>query len=74
MAVVGEKLPRSMKAVVTHRPGDYRLEEAPVPQAGPGEMVVKILAAGICAGDAKCFDGAPYFGAMEPQNCTPIRR
>ena len=26
-----------------------------------GEVLVKTLAVGICAGDAKCYAGAPYF-------------
>ena len=34
-------LPESMKAVVTHGPQDYRLEEVPVPQIGPGEVLVR---------------------------------
>ena len=28
---------------------------------GPGEVLVRVLGAGICAGDAKCFSGAPLF-------------
>ena len=54
-----ESLPRTMRAVVCHAPEDYRLEEKPTPQAGPGEVVVRIDAAGICASDVKCFTGAP---------------
>lgn len=42
-------------------PGDYRIEERPIPEIGEGDVLVKILAVGICAGDAKCFAGAPYF-------------
>ena len=41
--------------------GDYRVEEVGVPEVGEGELLVKVLAVGICAGDAKCFAGAPYF-------------
>ncbi len=40
---------------------DYRLEEVSVPEIGEQEILVKVLAVGICAGDAKCFAGAPYF-------------
>lgn len=50
-----------MRAVVCHGPEDYRLEEVPTPRAGPGEVVVKIEAAGICASDVKCYVGAPMF-------------
>jgi threonine dehydrogenase-like Zn-dependent dehydrogenase len=50
-----------MKALVAHAPGDYRLEEIPVPRAGKGEIVIKVEACGICAGDLKAFHGAPSF-------------
>ena len=42
-------------------PGDYRVEVCAVPEVGEGEVLVKTLAVGICAGDAKCYAGAPYF-------------
>ena len=54
-------LPRTMAAVVCHGPRDYRLEEVPVPRSGPGEVVVEVLAVGICASDVKCWDGADLF-------------
>lgn len=31
-----------MRAVVMHGPKDYRLENVPIPKAGPGEVIVKI--------------------------------
>ena len=40
---------------------DYRYEEVPVPEPGPGEVLVKVEAVGICAGDAKTYDGATRF-------------
>jgi threonine dehydrogenase-like Zn-dependent dehydrogenase len=46
-----------MHALVSYAPGDYRYEEVPKPQAGPGELVLKVLACGICAGDVKAFHG-----------------
>ncbi|HHX43637.1 MAG TPA: alcohol dehydrogenase catalytic domain-containing protein [Chloroflexi bacterium] len=58
---MGLNLPETMRAVVCHGPRDYRLESVPTPTAGPGEVVVRVLAAGICAGDAKCYAGAPLF-------------
>ena len=66
--MIEEKIPKTMKAVVTHGPGDYRMEEVPVPRAEPGEVVVKVLAAGICAGDAKCYAGAPLFWGDETKS------
>ena len=55
------ELPKKMKAVVAYAPGDYRLEEVDTPKAGPGEIVIKVEACGICAGDLKAYDGAPSF-------------
>lgn len=52
---------KMMKALVAHAPGDYRLESVPVPVAGKGELVVKVEACGICAGDLKSYHGAPSF-------------
>jgi threonine dehydrogenase-like Zn-dependent dehydrogenase len=54
-------LPRTMRAVMCRGPEDYRLEEAPVPIAGPGEVVIRVDAAGVCASDVKCYTGAPMF-------------
>lgn len=61
MPAYGSHLPRTMKAVVTYGPRDYRLEEMPVPQAGPGEVVIKVDHSGVCASDVKCYFGAHHF-------------
>ena len=62
---LGQDLPSTMKAVVCHAPEDYRLEEVPTPRAGPGEVVIRLDACGVCASDAKCFSGAPLFWGDE---------
>lgn len=54
-----------MKAVVCHGPKDYRLEEVPTPVPGPGEVVIRVEAVGICASDIKCYMGAPLFWGDE---------
>lgn len=54
-------LPEKMKAIVAYAPGDYRYEEVDVPRAGEGEMILKIEACGVCAGDTKAYGGAPSF-------------
>ncbi len=54
-----------MQAVVCHGPGDYRLEQLPVPAAGPGEALVRVDAVGICASDLKCYHGAAKFWGDE---------
>ena len=40
-----------MKAAVYHNNSDIRIEEQPVPEIGPGEMLVRIAASGICGSD-----------------------
>jgi len=68
-----EDLPQTMQAVMCYGPRDYRLEEVPVPRIGPGEVLVRVLGAGICAGDAKCYAGAPLFWGDERRQgyCQP---
>jgi len=51
----------SMQAVVCHAPRDYRIEDVPVPEPGPGELLIEVEAAGICASDMKCWLGGPLF-------------
>ena len=46
-----------MKAAVVYGKDDIRIEEYSTPQAGAGEMVVKIKASGICATDVKTLLG-----------------
>lgn len=50
-----------MKAIVMHGPRDYRLEEVARPVAGPGEIVIRPGAVGICGSDIKCYTGAGLF-------------
>jgi erythritol/L-threitol dehydrogenase len=60
-SVAQGKLPETMRAVVAYAPGDYRLETVPVPRAGADEIIVKVEACGICAGDIKSYVGAESF-------------
>lgn len=53
----------TVEAVVMHGPGDYRLEQVPVPEPGPGEALVRVEAVGVCSSDVKCYHGAArYWG------------
>ena len=52
-----EAIPSTMRAVVVHGPGDYRLEERPVPQPGPGELLLRTDAVGICASACATYCG-----------------
>lgn len=50
-----------MKAFVTHHAYDVRLEEVPTPRPAAGEVLVRVLAAGICGGDVRIYNGSfPY--------------
>jgi threonine dehydrogenase-like Zn-dependent dehydrogenase len=67
-------VPKMMKAVVVHGIEDYRLEEVPVPHAGPAEVLVRVLATGVCASDVKTHHGARVWGSsqIEPYIETPV--
>jgi len=67
-------LPKMMKAVVVYGIEDYRLEEVPVPQVGPGEVLVRVRATGVCASDVKTYFGARVWGSeqIEPYIETPV--
>ncbi|MDR3224693.1 MAG: galactitol-1-phosphate 5-dehydrogenase [Clostridiales Family XIII bacterium] len=41
----------TMKACVLHKIGDLRYEDVPVPEVAPGEVLLKVRAAGICGSD-----------------------
>jgi len=73
MSTAQTDLPKTMRAVRCYGPRDYRLEEIPVPRVKPGEVLVRILGAGICAGDVKCFSGIPLFWGDEYRQgyCQP---
>jgi L-iditol 2-dehydrogenase len=49
----GERIPATMRAVVYRGVNDLRLETVPVPEIGPGELLVKIATCGICGTDLK---------------------
>lgn len=40
-----------MRAAVYYNNRDVRLEEMPIPKIGPGELLVKVMASGICGSD-----------------------
>jgi L-iditol 2-dehydrogenase len=41
----------TMKAAVLHAPNDLRVEQVPMPVAGPGEALVRVTACGVCGSD-----------------------
>jgi 2-desacetyl-2-hydroxyethyl bacteriochlorophyllide A dehydrogenase len=56
-----KSIPEKMRALVAYAPGDNRLQEVPVPKPGKGEILIRVEACGICAGDLKAYNGAPSF-------------
>lgn len=60
----------TMRAAVYHAPGDVRIEQVREPEPGPGEVLIKVGAVGICGSDAAEYaqprliragrDGAPH--------------
>jgi len=47
------EIPSTMKAVVYYGKNDLRMEQVPVPEIGPGELLVKIACCGVCGTDLK---------------------
>jgi erythritol/L-threitol dehydrogenase len=64
-ATVDSSIPATMKAVVVHGPEDYRLDTVDVPTPGPGELLLRVDAVGVCASDLKCYHGAAKFWGDE---------
>jgi L-iditol 2-dehydrogenase len=50
---IEETIPATMRALVYHGVNDLRLETVPVPEIGPGELLVRIATCGVCGTDLK---------------------
>jgi L-iditol 2-dehydrogenase len=48
-------MPDSMLAVRFYKPGEVKVEQVPIPQAGPGELLVKSSVSLTCGTDVKMF-------------------
>ena len=46
-------IPKTMRAGVYREQGIVRVEQVPVPEVGPGEVLIKVAACGICGTDIK---------------------
>lgn len=55
-----------MKAALFYGGRDIRVEELPDPEPGPGEVLVKIAAAGVCGSDLHPYRGADPWGGQAP--------
>ncbi|WP_374480373.1 zinc-dependent alcohol dehydrogenase family protein [Zoogloea sp.] len=53
-----DSIPATMRAMVLHRPGEaLRLESRPVPRPGPGQILIRVEACGVCRTDLHLIDG-----------------
>ena len=54
-----------MKAAVFYEQEDLRLEDVPEPEAGPDEVVVRVLACGFCGSDIEYYYGKSPLGTPD---------
>ena len=55
-------IPKTMRAVVYRGANDLRLETVPVPRIGPGDLLVRVAACGVCPTDIKKIQ----YGTLPP--------
>jgi len=58
-------IPDEMLAVIAHGPKDYRLEKKKTPRAADNEVLIKVVACGVCGSDVHAFHGAPSYWGNE---------
>ena len=49
-----------MKSIVCHGPKDVRVEELPSPQAGSGQVLIRVSAGGICGSDLHYYNNGGF--------------
>jgi len=49
-------LPNSMKAAVLRNPFEIVIEDRPVPEVGPDEVLIKVMAVGVCGSDVHYYE------------------
>lgn len=54
-AGVDNEPPGTMRALILEEPGTMSLQEIPIPQPGPGEVLIRVKAATTCGTDLKAF-------------------
>jgi len=50
-------IPVKMRAAVVTKPGEIKIMQVDVPEVGPGEVLVKVKATGICGTDISIYTG-----------------
>lgn len=69
MTPAPDPLPPAMRAMVLDAPGQpLRLAQLPVPQPGKGEVLVRLLACGVCHTDVYIRDGS----VAPPESLLPL--
>lgn len=65
-----------MRAAVYHGPHDVRIEEVPEPQAGPGQVALRVAHNGVCGSDLHEYFSASTFIPVQPHPqtgvCAPV--
>jgi len=49
-------IPLTMKAAIMHKPLQITVEDVPMPDIGPDEVLVKVMAVGVCGSDVHYFE------------------
>ena len=44
------------RSAVLHSPRDLTIEDRPLPEPGPGEVLVRVVAVGICGSDVHYYE------------------
>ena len=61
-------IPATMRAARLHGIGDLRVESLPVPEPGPGQLLVRIEACGVCPTDARKYAIGVSDGELSAQS------
>src|SRR5215471_4034299 len=64
-------IPRTMRSAVIFGPDDMRLVAKPVPEAAPGEVLLRVEAASLCGTDLKIRAGSFFPAQPPPGTFTP---
>ena len=59
---------KKMNAVVTYAPYDNRYEEVDIPKVEAGEILIRVMGCGICAGDIKAYHGGIRIWGTSEEN------
>lgn len=58
------KMPEKMKAMMLVEPKRFELQDVPVPKAGPGDVVFKVIYAGVCGSDFPIYKSGMFVPSL----------